>query len=808
MFIFFSIFMSHLYAINCDSFSDFESYNGHYYAITKEKYTFGQAKQLAEQNSAYVAIPNDAGENSFLESKFGISWIGIWDSSYPTSICSTLPCPINASRFSTVKGQALTYSNWGNDQPDNYASVYDINRVSILGEHFTVLTQNGYWASEGDHYEDNNYPKKYKAIFEWDTKPECVNEPATNSQVIDIVNHQVCSNGTDMNLSECVSGNYDAIISCSNGGTLSGSSCSYSASCPSGSNLPSDCSGNYPNTWLKNMYTSLLNRCPDQSGYNYWLSDINQHGYTSPSQIQTPFCVAAQQNNEPCGSATPNQTMCYGTTLQNVTVQQPVTTTTPMQCPNGGTLSGTTCNNTCSNVSYSCPNGGTLSGTTCQKTCSSTVNQTCYDICSWYASSVGYGGVSYHGIMGGPVCGTPWTDHWGDGRGDIYGGSCGSTWTVSSTSTTDCSYPATATTTSTYDCSYSASCPSGSNLPSDCSGNYPNTWLKNMYTSLLNRCPDQSGYNYWLSDINQHGYTSPSQIQTPFCVAAQQNNEPCGSATPNQTMCYGTTLQNVTVQQPVTTTTPMQCPNGGTLSGTTSNTCSYNATLGCPNGGSLSGTTCQNGTICPIGNYQCISNAQVENTEVTVSDSKDQGFQNDGSCAGQIRLFNGKNMQCRKSDTLFGLLGGGCCKRDTPNGLGGLFNQQCNEDEKVLSKYRKETQDKSYFLGEYCSKKVKLGFAKICVQKKESYCVFNSKLARIIQVQGRTQLGIEWGSATSPNCKGFTPEEFQKIDFSKLDLSEFYGDLQSKIQTNIDTNIGPTIQQKVNSFGSVFGGNN
>jgi len=32
-----------------------------------------------------------------------------------------------------------------------------------------------------------------------------------------------------------------------------------------------------------------------------------------------------------------------------------------------------------------------------------------------------------------------------------------------------------------------------------------------------------------------------------------------------------------------------------------------------------------------------------------------------------------------------------------------------------------------------------------------------------------------WGTAKHPYCRGFTPEEFQSIDFSKVDLTEYYG---------------------------------
>jgi conjugal transfer mating pair stabilization protein TraN len=51
-----------------------------------------------------------------------------------------------------------------------------------------------------------------------------------------------------------------------------------------------------------------------------------------------------------------------------------------------------------------------------------------------------------------------------------------------------------------------------------------------------------------------------------------------------------------------------------------------------------------------------------------------------------------------------------------------------------------------------------------------------------------------WGSPKNPNCRGFTPEEFQMLDFSKIDLSEWYGDIQVHTQQQISN----TIQNKIN----------
>ena len=54
------------------------------------------------------------------------------------------------------------------------------------------------------------------------------------------------------------------------------------------------------------------------------------------------------------------------------------------------------------------------------------------------------------------------------------------------------------------------------------------------------------------------------------------------------------------------------------------------------------------------------------------------------------------------------------------------------------------------------------------------------KLSRIIEEQGRRdQLGIGFGSAETPNCKGMTPEQLQAIDYDKIDFSDLYNDIKN-----------------------------
>lgn len=90
-----------------------------------------------------------------------------------------------------------------------------------------------------------------------------------------------------------------------------------------------------------------------------------------------------------------------------------------------------------------------------------------------------------------------------------------------------------------------------------------------------------------------------------------------------------------------------------------------------------------------------------------------------------------------------------------------------------------------------------MGFTEICVEHKKTYCCFNSKLSRIVHEQGRPQLQGDissWGGPESPNCRGFTPEEFQMLDFSRIDLSEWYGDIETKAQDQIENEMQQSIE--------------
>ncbi|WP_281111382.1 conjugal transfer protein TraN [Providencia rettgeri] len=147
------------------------------------------------------------------------------------------------------------------------------------------------------------------------------------------------------------------------------------------------------------------------------------------------------------------------------------------------------------------------------------------------------------------------------------------------------------------------------------------------------------------------------------------------------------------------------------------------------------------------------------------------GKEMSGLDESKMKAFSGKAMECRKAAAGFS----DCCKSSGWGNDVGLA--QCNSEEKAIGQAKAKKVIIS--VGTYCSKKV-LG---VCLQKKSSYCVFDNKLARIVQAQGRSgQLGIGFGSAKNPDCRGISINELQRLRFDYMDFSDFYEDLQNNLK--------------------------
>ena len=129
-----------------------------------------------------------------------------------------------------------------------------------------------------------------------------------------------------------------------------------------------------------------------------------------------------------------------------------------------------------------------------------------------------------------------------------------------------------------------------------------------------------------------------------------------------------------------------------------------------------------------------------------------------------VSLFKGVARECKKN-----ILGTrNCCREDKNGWLEGILVGQCKPEEKQLADLKRAK--KCVSLGSYC-KEPKL---KICFDKRESYCCFDTVLAKTLIVEGKKQLGKSLGSAKKPDCSGFSVEEIKKIDFKKADFTEFF----------------------------------
>lgn len=148
------------------------------------------------------------------------------------------------------------------------------------------------------------------------------------------------------------------------------------------------------------------------------------------------------------------------------------------------------------------------------------------------------------------------------------------------------------------------------------------------------------------------------------------------------------------------------------------------------------------------------------------------------------KIFTGQGQTCSKK--IAGIAN--CCK---DGGWGtDLGVASCSEQEKALGKAKEDKL--TIYLGSYCAEKI-LGK---CIRRKQTYCLFDSLLARIIQQQGvQGQLGLSLGSPKSPVCGAITPEQMQQINFEDIDFSDFFSEMNS----NTDLPSAREIQDRISS---------
>lgn len=172
------------------------------------------------------------------------------------------------------------------------------------------------------------------------------------------------------------------------------------------------------------------------------------------------------------------------------------------------------------------------------------------------------------------------------------------------------------------------------------------------------------------------------------------------------------------------------------------------------------------------------ANGQCDSAADEASDDIDEGIVRLGAVSGSAEqvtgtiskrrmpmVFPGDAVDCKKY--VLGIRD--CC---TDSGWGSWV-LHCPSHLQALQ--RAKADNRVFYVGSYRKHKLDL-------DKHHVYCVFPSKLAGIVQLQGRAnQLHIDFGKPKEPNCRGLTPDELTRINFKALDLSPLTTEFKNRI---------------------------
>ena len=180
----------------------------------------------------------------------------------------------------------------------------------------------------------------------------------------------------------------------------------------------------------------------------------------------------------------------------------------------------------------------------------------------------------------------------------------------------------------------------------------------------------------------------------------------------------------------------------------------------------------KDGLICkgvPCIDGHCVDKSYETNGEMMDSLSKLYAVSNmNPDKDGNFNLFEGSNQHCAKK-----AVGYSNCCRINHKGWGKQLGANCTKDEQILMDMRSKRL--CVYVGSQKKKK-----AGVPVLTKHRYCCFGNMLDKVIQVQGRKQLGRSFGTGSNPNCSGLSLEDIQAIDWDKVDFTEFIEDLKVK----------------------------
>lgn len=148
-----------------------------------------------------------------------------------------------------------------------------------------------------------------------------------------------------------------------------------------------------------------------------------------------------------------------------------------------------------------------------------------------------------------------------------------------------------------------------------------------------------------------------------------------------------------------------------------------------------------------------------------------------------LTVFNGAARECEIKQ--FGA--SNCCQD------GGWATDanlaSCTTDERILG-LQKEAGETVY-IGRYTSGSF------LDERRYQVYCTYPSKIARLVVQQGKPQLGMGFGSTSSPDCRGFLIQQIEQLNFDAMDFTDLYGDMERKTQENNTTPSAVEAQQTI-----------
>lgn len=201
---------------------------------------------------------------------------------------------------------------------------------------------------------------------------------------------------------------------------------------------------------------------------------------------------------------------------------------------------------------------------------------------------------------------------------------------------------------------------------------------------------------------------------------------------------------------------------------------------------------CADTLVCPGGD--CAANAKpapVDNTADFMKSASYLAMMQDmknGFDPNAISVWKGQFKTC-EVDEILGAEDKCCSSSD--GSLNDLGISECSTDERAIMQAKKDERQSLFRSYTTCSESI----AGQCVKKVRHYdfCLWPSKLARIVQEQGKAQLGQPINSS----CAGFdldNPNELMMLDWSRIDLSEYYSDVQQHYETTAKPNPGELTQ--------------